>query len=232
MNMSDQLKNKIEHLLDEPGDTPPEAADALRARLAATFAEGLESAAVSSAGSETFDIAAIAALVDDKLTGAERANLLARLAGEPAARAELESTGELIQSIGECPQEVPKHLLARAQAQFAPPPPAAAAERRWSWTLSLAALFPRQRIAIAALAALAIVLGVPAGLVVLKRGGSGGAEPELTSVSEPEPTPQSCKDKKQDKKDSIETSKDGKKPASSVAKDKDPCDPSGSNAKK
>jgi hypothetical protein len=229
--MNDQLKNKIEHLLDEPGKTPSEGPDALRARLAATFAEGLDGAPATSGASDSFDTAAIAALIDDNLTGAERADLVARLAGQPGLRADLESAGELIQSVGERPQEVPKHVLARAQAQFAPPPPASAKRSR-GWTLSLAALFPRQRIAIAALAALAIMLAVPAGLVVLKRGGSGGAEPELTSVSEPDATPQSCKDKKQDKKDSMEIGKDGKKSASSVAKDKDPCDPSGGSAKK
>jgi hypothetical protein len=227
--MNDKLKNTIERLLDEPGESPAEgAADPLHSRLAATFAEGLDGAAGTSADSDGFDTADIAAFIDGNLTGAEREDMVARLGRQANLRADLQSASELIQSVGQSPREIPKELLARAQAQFAPPQ-AAPAGRPSRWTLSLAALFPRQRIAIAGLAALAIVLAVPAGLMILKRGASGGGEPELTSVNDPEATVQSCKDKKQDKKDPVQADKDRKKTASSA---KDPCDPSGDGAKK
>ncbi len=224
--MNDKLRNKIEHLLDEPGEDPTAEAGPLRSRLAATFTEGLESAPADHGG---LDPASVAAFLDGGLAGAERDEMIARVGRDASLRADVESRSELIQSAGQNPKAVPGHLLARAQAQFAPPAPAPAA-RPLRWAFSLATLFPRQRMAIAALAALVVVVAVPAGLI--KRGSSGGDEPELTSVNEPATTRQSCpdnEDKKQARKGQTPAEKDSKKTGAAA---KDPCAPSGGDATK
>jgi hypothetical protein len=225
--MTDALKNKLEHLLDDPAAGAD--ADRLRSRLAATLSEGLNDDAGHASESGTPDPAAMAAFIDGELTGAEREKVAAALARQPRLRADIESAAELVSSVAESPSAVPKALLARAQAQFAPVAPAAP-ERRPAWSLSLEALFPRRRLALAALAALAIVVAVPAGLVITGRIGGGGEDPELSSVNEPESPAQRCKDRTKDavKATAQDTAKDTSKAAKPADKSapaaKDPCD--------
>src|SRR5581483_12050267 len=100
--MSNRLKDKSERLLDEPGESPAGgAADPLRARLAATLAEGLDGPPVTSADSDSFDTAAVAAFIDGNLAGAEREDMVARLGRQANRRADLQSASELIQSVGQ-----------------------------------------------------------------------------------------------------------------------------------
>jgi hypothetical protein len=216
--MTDALKNKLERLLDEPGAP----ADALRSRLAATLSEGLGDEQVPSSDSGMTDPASVAAFIDGELTGAEREKMLAALTRQPRLRADIESAAELVSAAASHPSEVPKALLARAREQFAPVAPPAP-ERSASWSLSLAALFPRRRLAFAALAALAIIVAVPAGLIIGGRVGGGGEDPELSSVNEPDSPAQRCKDKaKEAAKDAGKSAKTTAKPADPAAKD--PCD--------
>ncbi len=52
--MTDDFKNKIERLLDEPDEAPVAGApaDRLRARLSATLSEGLENASVAASDAD------------------------------------------------------------------------------------------------------------------------------------------------------------------------------------
>jgi hypothetical protein len=229
--MTDSIKREIERLLDEPGRPPAtsQGSDRLRSRLTATLSEGLDDASVTSSEFGVQDIASIAAFIDGQLTGAARDKFTADLAQQQGLRADVESTAALVYSTSDSPLEVPRHLLARAGAQFASaqPPPQAAA--RWDFSALLTAFLPRQRIAWAMVAALALIVAVPAGLMI--NGQSGGPQPELSGVPEPvDAVSQQEKDKACEEK-LKEMQKAGKskpalpdRPPSSASTPKDPCD--------
>jgi anti-sigma factor RsiW len=233
--MTDSFKREIERLLDEPGELPEagQASDRLRSRLTATLSEGLGS--VSSSDVDTGDAASIAAFIDGQLTGAARDEFVAALAQRPSLRADVESAAELVSSVSENPLTVPKDLLARAGAQFAPAAPRQA-ESRSRWSFSLSALLPRQRMALAMVAALALILTVPAGLMIGSRlGGPGGGEPELSAVPEPDVAAQqqACKDKANAAKaEKSKTAVPAPKETSDGSKPKDPCDQFAPNGEK
>lgn len=233
--MTDKFKNEIERLLDEPGERPaPAAPDQLRARLAATFSEALDETS-RSAADDAVDPATMAAFIDGQLTGAAREKLAAALARQPGLRADLEQAADLAFSAAETPAQVPKALLARANAAFAPAPPQAAApQARWSFAEALSALLPRQRMALAAVAALVVVLAVPVALVFSGKFGGTGGEPELSSVEDQEIAKRVAECREKAAKDAKAANKDAKSAsaakdaARSPAKDKDakdPCDP-------
>ena len=125
------LREQIERLLAEAGDGPrrPDAAGALRARLAATLGEGLEGTAKRHERGDD-DPARLAAYLDGALSEAERRIVLAGLADDPARRANLASAAALLSAIESDRQEVPLGLMALAQSTFAPAG-AAAARPRW-----------------------------------------------------------------------------------------------------
>lgn len=225
--MTDHFKREIERLLDEP----PEAgqpSDRLRSRLAATLSEGLGDASLASTDT---DPAAIAAFIDGQLTGAARDKLAGPLALDPGLRADMESAADLVSSIADSPAKVPKHLLARASAEFAPAPPRPT-EARARWSFSLADLLPRQRLAVAMVAALIAAFAVPAGLMINSRLGGGGGEPELSNVSDADieaARAKACREKlKKDaeKAGTAKTAAPAAKEAADGSKPKDPCDPS------
>jgi hypothetical protein len=226
--MTDRLRREIERLLDEPAE-PPVAGQKpgrVRARLAATLTEGLGDASGTASDADAGNPAAVAAFIDGQLTGAAREEFVSALAQQPGLRAEVDSAADLVSSRADSPVEVPKHLLARAGAQFAPAPPRPATEARSRWTFSLANLLPRQRLALAMAAVLAVLVIIPTGMMISSRFGEPGGEPELSGV-EPDTEAarlQACKDKLKEaqtgekSKTAMPASKDGSKP-------KDPCDP-------
>lgn len=226
--MTDNFKSEIERLLDEPAGTPVagQPSDRLRARLAATLSEGLGDARVASSDSAAGPAAA-AAFIDGRLTGSAREEFASALAQDPNLRADMESAAEFVTSVADNPSPVPKHLLARASAQFTPEP-ARVAETRSRWSFSFADLLPRQRIALAAVAVLAVVLAIPAGMMF--RGGGGG-EPELSGVSDADleaARVKACRDKLAKEAEQAKASKTtvpAAPPAADGAKPKDPCDP-------
>jgi hypothetical protein len=226
--MTDNFKSEIERLLDEPAEPPVAGApsDRLRARLAATLSEGLGDAPVASSDPDSGNPAAVAAFIDGRLTGDAREKFASVLAQEPNLRADLESAADLVHSIADSPAQVPKHLLARASAQFAPEPPRAV-EARSRWSFSLADLLPRQRLALAMVAVLAVVVAIPAGMMI--KGGGGGGEPELSGVSDADIEAarlKACKDKQEKE---AKAAKEGKAPSKEAAANapaqKDPCAP-------
>ena len=224
--MTDDFKNKIERLLDEPDETPVAgaSADRLRARLSATLSEGLENAAVPASDTNP---ATLAAFIDGRLTGEAREKFARALALEPNLRADMESAADLVSSVSENPVQVPKHLMARAAAQFAPDPPRVV-ETRSRWSFSFADLLPRQRIALAAVAVLAVMLAIPAGMM-FKGGGSG--EPELSGVSDADllaARVKACKDKQAKEAEQAKASNTATPAAPKTtdgSKPRDPCDP-------
>jgi hypothetical protein len=228
--MTDNFKREIERLLDEPAEPPVagQPSDRLRARLAATLFEGLGDAAPSNA--DAANPAAVAAFIDGRLTGAARDKFAGALAQDPGLRADLESAADLVSSIADSPVQVPKHLLARAGAQFAPAPPRPVA--RAGWSFSLADLLPRQRLALAMVAALVAVVAVPAGLMINSRLGGSGGEPELSNVSDADieaARVKACRDKikkEAEKAGTAKTAAPAAKEAADGSKPKDPCDPS------
>ena len=107
-----------------------------------------------------------------------------------------------------------------------------AEQSRWSLSLALASLLPRQRMALAAVAALALIVAVPAGLIVSGKFGKSGGEPELSGVEDPKDTAakrlQECRDKVAKEAKEAKEAKSGTaaKDKKDAAKDaKDPCDP-------
>lgn len=232
--MTDDFKNEIERLLDEPGERPAAAApDRLRARLAATFAEALDES--SRAAGDTVNPATMAAFIDGQLTGQAREEFAAALARQPHLRADLEQAADLAYSVADNPAQVPKALLARANAAFAPAPARpAVSQARWSLADAFASLLPRQRLALAAVAAAALVVAVPAGLVISGKFGKSGGEPELSSVEDQQDSAakrlKECREKAakaaKDAKSAGAAKDAAKDSAKDVAKDaKDPCDP-------
>jgi hypothetical protein len=241
--MTDSIKREIERLLDEPGDpaATEQGSERLRSRLAATLSEGLGDASVSSSEAAGRDLASVAAFIDGQLTGAERDKFVADLAQHQNFRADLESAAALVRATEDNQMQVPKHLLAQAGAQFAPAPPPNTASQ-WDLAAFLSGILaPRRRLALALVAALALIVAVPAGLLI--KGQSGGGQPELSGVEEPvkdtsPPKDKSCEDKAKEDK-SKDNSKDLAKAEKSKSKDTskdgsiDPCDRSrDSGAKK
>jgi hypothetical protein len=240
--MTDSFKREIERLLDEPGELPgaDRASKRLRSRLSATLSEGLGDVSAAPSDFDATDFASIAAFVDGRLTSGAHDKFANALVQQHGLRADVESAAELVHSISESSLEVPKDLLARAGAQFAPAAPRPT-ESRSRWNFSLSALLPRQRMALAMVAALVAVLAVPAGLMIGGRFGvsGGGGEPELSAVSEPDVDAQRKACKEKEKADAAKAEK--LKPAVPVSKEaadkskaKDPCDqfaPSGEKSK-
>jgi len=234
--MTDSIKREIERLLDEPGDPaatgPDRGSERLRSRLTATFSEGLGKTSSSSSETASRDLASLAAFVDGQLTGAERDKFVAALAEQQGFRADLESAAALVSATSDSKSQVPKHLLARAGAQFAP---SAAPDTASRWDLSafFSTLAPRRRFALAMVAALALIVAVPAGLFIKGQSGGGG-QPELSGVEEPvkdtSQTDKSCDDKSKEDKSKADKSKDVAKADKSKSKDlskdpaTDPCD--------
>jgi hypothetical protein len=230
--MTDDFKNKIERLLDEPAEPPVAGAppDRLRARLSATLFEGLDAArlgdaSVAASDADAGNPASVAAFIDGRLTGEAREKFARVLAREPNLRADMESAADLVSSIADRPAQVPRHLLAQAAAQFAPAPPRAA-EVRSRWSFSFVDLLPRQRLALAMVAVLAVVIAIPAGMMIK---GGGGGEPELSGVSDADLEAarlKACKDKQEKEKAAKTTPTTPPKQASANAPaPKDPCDP-------
>jgi hypothetical protein len=249
--MTDSFKREIERLLDEPGELPKagQASGRLRSRLAATLSEGLGDDSVASSDFDAGDSASIAAFIDGQLSGAARDRVVAALAQQPSLRIDMESAAELVSSVSQSPSQVPADLLARASAQFAPAAPRQTESRsRWSFSLSalLPSLLPRQRMAVAMVAVLAVILSVPAGLMISSRlSGPGGGEPELSSVPEPDAVSQqqACKDKANAAKaeksktaaataEKSKTAVSAPKETSDGSKPKDPCDQFAPNGEK
>jgi hypothetical protein len=240
--MTDSIKREIERLLDEPGDpaatgqeseqAPEQGSGRLRSRLTATLSEGLGDASVSSSEAASRDLASVAAFIDGQLTGAERDKFVADLAQHQDFRADLESTAALVRVTEDNQVRVPKHLLAQAGAQFAPAPQTTS---QWDPAAFFAGiLLPRRRLALALVAALALIVAVPAGLLIRGQSG-GGTQPELSGVEEPvkDTSPRkdnSCEDKAKEDKSKADKSKDMAKADTSKSKDLskdasiDPCD--------
>jgi hypothetical protein len=233
--MTDSIKREIERLLDEPGGpaATEQGSERLRSRLAATLSEGLGDASVASSEVAGRDPAAVAAFIDGRLTGAERDKFVADLAQHQDFRADLESAAALVRAAEDNQMQVPKHLLAQAGAQFAPAPPPNTASQ-WDLAAFLSGILaPRRRLALAMVAALALIVAVPAGLLIKGQSG-GGAQPELSGVEEPvKDTSQkdkACEDKAKEDKSKADKSKDIAKADKSKSKDIskdgsiDPCD--------
>jgi hypothetical protein len=167
--MSNDIKRRIERLLDEQRDAP----DRIDSRLAATFAEGLREPAGTTASLD--EAALMAAFLEGRLSEIEATDFRATIAADPALRADLEATEALVDSLATDRSDMPKDLLTRAQAAFAPAP--AALERTeqsagWSW---LVALRPgRTRTLAFAVALIAVVMIGPA--VLLTGGRVGGPD--------------------------------------------------------
>jgi hypothetical protein len=227
--MTDRIKREIERLLDEPGEAPAagQGSDRVRSRLAATFSEGLADPSAAASDGDAGNPAAVAAFVDGKLTGAARDRFASALAQQPSLRADVESAAHLVSSVADSPAEVPKHLLARAGAQFAPAPPRPATQVRSRWTFSLADVLPRRRLVLAMAAVLAVIVIIPTGMMISDRFGEPGGEPELSGV-EPDTEAarlQACRDKLRDAQKSKTAVPASKEEASDGPKPKDPCDP-------
>jgi hypothetical protein len=233
--MTDSIKREIERLLDEPGDPAAtgqgsgQGSERLRSRLTATISEGLGDAPVSSSEGASRDLAAVAAFIDGQLTGAERDKFVADLAQHQNFRADLESTAALVRAAEDNKVQIPKHLHTQAGAQFAPAPQPHTASQWDPAAFFSGILFPRRRLALAMVAALALIVAVPAGLWIRGQSG-GGAQPELSGVEEPVKDTSSQKDKSCDDKLKEDKSKDLAKADKSKSKDLskdapvDPCD--------
>jgi len=226
--MTDDFKREIERLLDEAGEGASAPPDRLRARLSATFSQALDETARTSV--DAANPATAAAYLDGTLTGAAREKFAAALAQQPSLRADLEQAADIVTSVAGQQVGVPKALLARANAAFAPAPPRPAERAGWSLSTALASLLPRQRLALAAVAAAALLIAVPAGLIVTGKIGKSGGEPELSGVEDPKDEVakrvQECREKlaKDAKDKSAGMSKEVVK--DTARKDgKDPCDP-------
>ena len=193
--------------------------------MSATLSEGLGDASVAASESDAGNPASVAAFIDGRLTGEAREKFARALAREPNLRADMESAADLVSSVGENPVQVPKHLMAQAAAQFAPEPPRVV-ETRSRWSFSFADLLPRQRVALAAVAVLAVVLAVPAAMMFK----GGGGEPELSGVSDADleaAQVKACRDrlaKEAEQAKASNTAPAAPKTADG-AKPKDPCDP-------
>lgn len=230
--MTDDFKREIERLLDEPGEGASAPPDRLRARLSATFSQALDETA--RAGADAANPATAAAHIDGTLTGEAREKFAAALAQQPNLRADLEQAADIVTSVAGKQAGVPKALLARANAAFAPAPPRPTGQAGWSLSMALASLLPRQRLALAAVAAAALLVAVPAGLIVTGKIGKSGGEPELSGVEDPKDEVarrvQECRDKLA--KEATDKSAGMSKDVAPKKDAKDPCDPANFKASK
>lgn len=161
--MERHLRAQFERLLAEADDrTDGDAAQPLRARLAADVAEALEDAISSASATgenDADDLTHAAAYLDGRLAGREREAFLTSLAANTRRRADLASAAALLSAIEAEPMTAPADLLARAGSVFAPRN--ARAERAWprvAW---------RNRAVGWSLAALALLVFVPGALVLV-----------------------------------------------------------------
>jgi hypothetical protein len=223
--MTDKIKGEIERLLEEPDDLPAagQPSSLLRARLAATMAEGLADAAAAADG-EAIDAATMAAFIDGRLSAAELEEFTAAMAQQPSLRADMESVTALVDEIAEAPLKAPADLLARANARLVPAAaPARPAQSQSRWQLS--ALLPRRPVAWAMVAALLVLLLAPAVVFVGNHFGpiqTHVGEPDLTFAPDAgdDDDQQACPDKSKDGA-SKEASKDDSKDASKIDTSKD-----------
>jgi hypothetical protein len=163
--MERHLRAQFERLLAEAGDRADgDAADALRARLAADAAEALNdevrTSSASAAGNhDAEDLARAATYLDGRLAGPEREAFLTSLAASPRRRADLASAAALLGAIEAEPKTPPADLLARAGAAFAPQAGhSKVARRTFTW---------RNRAMGWSLATLALLIFVPGALVLV-----------------------------------------------------------------
>jgi hypothetical protein len=162
--MAGRVAYEIERLLAEAGERlDGRARETLRARLAASLAQGLDSP--SGTDRRADDLAGLAAFLDGQLTGAAREAFIQNLVEAPGRRAELDSAAALLDAVGGGAPLAPE-LLAQAAAKFAPAPvpPSATAAAKPSWW---AAGRPGVRVAVTAV--LALVVLVPGIAMVGKR---------------------------------------------------------------
>src|SRR4030095_16834477 len=119
----------IERLSHEPAPEPAEddgrsdrqqTLELLRAQLSRTISEGLGQGSVAGQWGE-IDNAQIAAFLDGSLSRAEWDAVAARLANDPAARAELAAPESLLDEIQAHPATVPAGLMERAAGGLAVP---------------------------------------------------------------------------------------------------------------
>src|SRR5438105_120716 len=118
--MAGPVPYEIEHLLAEADrQSAAPGREALRARLVAALAQGLDSP--SGTDSRADDPARLAAFLDGQLTGPDRASFIKGLVQAASRRADLEQAAALLGLVGEGPPP-PPDLLAQASAKFAPAP--------------------------------------------------------------------------------------------------------------
>jgi hypothetical protein len=232
--MAGRFPDEIERLLAEAGsglDTP--AREALRARLAASLAQGLDSrsGADRRAGGLADDLSDLAAFLDGRLTGAAREAFIQNLIEAPSRRAELDSAAALLDAVGDG-VPVAHELLVQAAAKFAPAPvtPSATAAKPSWWARGR----PGTRgIRLAVTAVLALVVLVPGIAMVGKRFQANPAKdkaPAVLSVPPAGPPRQAEKPQFEPRLDAASTREDflGAKqpsPAASVSAPAQPADP-------
>jgi hypothetical protein len=119
----------IERLSQEPASVLAEDDDRsdrlqtyelLRAQLSRTISEGLGQGSLAAGQWGEIDNAQIAACLDGSLSQAERDAVVARLANDPVARAELSSAAALLDEIQARPATAPAGLVVRAAGVLAP----------------------------------------------------------------------------------------------------------------
>jgi hypothetical protein len=119
----------IERLSQEPASVLAEEDDRsdrlqtyelLRAQLSRTISEGLGQGSLAAGQWGEIDSAQIAAFLDGSLSQAERDAVVARLANDPVARAELSSAAALLDEIKARPATAPAGLVVRAADVLAP----------------------------------------------------------------------------------------------------------------
>jgi hypothetical protein len=174
--MTERLSDAMAQMLDEGEPRSDDAAlrALLYARLAGSLSEGLAHDAGRNGRASGDDSALIAAFLDGAATPAEREAIAARLAADPAARADLVSAMALLDDIAAQPEALPAGLAARAEEIFAADPaPAMQAGGGWLQSLVSASRWrsaPGPRFALAAV--LAVAIATPA---LLQMGWHGDA---------------------------------------------------------
>jgi hypothetical protein len=120
--MSERLRDEIASLLAEHDEScDPAARNLLRARLAMSLSEGLRQGegARGDEHSGEADHTRLAAFLDAALPRSEREAVAARLADDPALRAEVASAVALLDEVEAQPNAPPAGLVARAAALLA-----------------------------------------------------------------------------------------------------------------
>jgi hypothetical protein len=178
--MTERLSDAMAQMLDE-GKPRSEAAlrALLHARLAGNLSEGLAHDSGRNGRASDDDSALIAAFLDGAATPAEREAIAAKLAADPATRADLVSVMALLDDIAAQPEEVPAGLAERAAEIFAPDPAPAMQTAGGGWLQSLVSASrwrsaPGPRFALAAV--LIVAIATPAVLQVAWHGGGAGLD--------------------------------------------------------